>query len=107
MIYEHGLISVGSVQQETLPNGAKLFIDINGTLRKVKKITTTHSGLLALAGKHRQPVNEDSILVLSYCDLTGEASEAIMQHSRMAGLPLKDLLIPRFIPSNYAGMHCG
>ena len=107
MNYEHGLISVGAVQRENLPSGAKLFIDIDGTLRRVKKITATQRGILVLAGKHRQPVIEDDMLVISYNNLAGEDADTTIKNSRVAGLPLKDLLIPSFIPSNYAGMHCG
>jgi hypothetical protein len=44
MIEEHGLISVGTLQQETLPNGAKLFLSVEGVLRRVKKIMETSRG---------------------------------------------------------------
>lgn len=107
MIYEHGLISVGTAKQASLPFGAKLFRDVDGTLKRVKKIVDTKKGLLVLAGKHRVLTNEDDILVISYYDLAGENADITMRHSRLARLPMKDLPQQDYSDSSYAGLHCG
>jgi hypothetical protein len=107
MIYEHGLISVGTMLQETLPSGARLFIEVEGVLRKVKKIYKTKRGLHVISSHSRLPVNEDDILVISYYDLAGADAVATIKNSRVAALPLQELPQLEYTDSNYAGIHCG
>jgi hypothetical protein len=107
MIDEHGLISVGASLRENLPGGAKLFIDVNDTLCRVKKIIATKRGLRAIVNNHRLPTNENDVLVISYYDLSGEVTSTVIKNSHVASLPLKRIPQLEYAEPSYAGIHCG
>jgi hypothetical protein len=109
---EHGLIRAETAEWAELPDWAKLFLDINGSLYMVKKVIKTSKGLRACVklpeGTRRLPVNPEDILVVTACDISGQNTDDIRRNSRGASIPLRgDLELYLEKPSIYAGIHCG
>jgi hypothetical protein len=112
MLYEHGLIRAETAEWAELPDWAKLFMDINGSLYLVKKLVKNSKGLRACVklpeGMRRLPINTEDILVVTACDVSGQDTQSIRALSRGARLPLRNSLdIYSDVPSVYAGIHCG
>lgn len=110
MIDEHGLITVETVQRESLPEGAKLFLSVDGVLRTVTKIIRTRRGLRAVVKMpiaRRVPVEAATLLVISYCNLAAELAAPIIRASLLARLPFREFSQLEYVDSNYAGLHCG
>jgi hypothetical protein len=91
MFYDnsHALIYVSWHQQ--LPDSAKIYINVDNVLRRVKKIVETSRGLRAVTvmpeGIRRLGVNEDDLLVVSYLALEGSEAESFIRSARLACLP--------------------
>lgn len=96
MTVEHGLIKVGALQQETIPDGARLFVNVDGIMYGVKR-TRRYSRVgyrLTVAtseGNKTVAVNPDDFLVISYNNLEGADVESVYAHSRIASLPLRTI----------------
>jgi hypothetical protein len=94
MTIEHGLIKVKLIQTETIPSGARLFIDINGTMHSVKHIRYFSRAGFRLTintpdGNKRVSATPEDMLVVSYANLDGEHAAAVYAKSRNASLPLR------------------
>ena len=94
MIEEHGLVSVETVLQHKIPNGAHLFADVNGTLRFVTGIFEDRYSLRLTVKSPKKCEQKlgalyDQLLVVSYTDLSGELAEPIIRRSRLVRLPFQ------------------
>jgi len=86
----HALIYASWCQR--LPENAKLYINVDNVLRRVKKIIATSRGLRAVTilpeGSRRLPVYALDLLVISYLVLDGLEADSIIRSSRLTSIPL-------------------
>jgi hypothetical protein len=86
----HALIYASWCQH--LPDNAKIYLNVNNVLRRVKKIITTSRGLRAMTvlpeGVRRMPIYALDLLVISYLVLDGLEADSVIRSSRLTSIPL-------------------
>lgn len=92
MYYDNSHALIYASWCQNLPENAKIYINVNNVLRRVKKIITTSHGLRALTslpeGTRRLPVYALDLLVISYLVLDGLEADNVIRNSRLVSVPL-------------------
>ena len=114
MQIEHGLITVSQAADThgKLPENTSLFVEVDGTLRKVKGILSNVKRGLEVAivtptGNRRVGVKSDDLLVISFDDLAGCCAEDVKRRSRRTMITNIDTPKVETGRTIYSGVHCG
>jgi hypothetical protein len=92
---EHGLIKVSDALHEKLPVGSNLYIDYNGSMRRVKQVRFYPRAAFRVLietdeGIKRQSVGGQNTLVISFDNLIGANPDSIYPRARHTRLPLPE-----------------
>jgi hypothetical protein len=91
----HAIIRASHACQEPLPDDVYLHASLDGkTLTRLSKIELRPNGRVRIiytkdTHRHQITVESDEVLILSFQDLTGQNSHAILRQARRAASPFR------------------
>jgi|WetSurMetagenome_2_1015567.scaffolds.fasta_scaffold01858_4 hypothetical protein len=98
----NAVFKANQIDRAQLPKGVKLFFPIDKTtLTRLSKVELKSNGRVQLSyythGKRRQlTIDGEDYLVVSYQDLDGHLSSAVMRQARHASSPFSGVMAPMY-----------